>query len=109
MTTDTDTETVAVDENLLKTLYIIYRDPSMSCTRSHMTRHMINKGMPDIKERDAILAEAAKQKLIVVGRRIQMGKGGANPITYKLTQLGIETVRPHTGDDDLEEHEIKTV
>lgn len=94
-----------VDEKLLKTLYILYRTNTHTLTRSEMTRHMTAKKLGTLAQREALIEEARKQKLLNVGRNIQLGKGGQNPITYQLTKLGVDTVAPFVGDDDLEDHE----
>ena len=94
-----------VNENLLKTLYIVYRDPALEVTRSHLTRNMINKKIKDPDQRESLIREAIDQKMLIMSRRIQMDKGGPNPIYYQLSKLGVDTIRPFVGDDDLEEHE----
>ena len=98
-------QTAIVDEKLLTTLYVIYRTSTGEITRSDMTRGMINKKLTDPAERERLIQEARDQKLLAVGRKIQMGKGGQNPIIYKITKLGMDTVAPFVGDEDLADHE----
>ena len=97
--------TVTIDLKLLKTLYVIYKSPTGEITRSDMTRGMIQKKLGNLEERDLLIQEAREQKLLAVGRRIQMGKGGQNPLIYKITKLGIDTVAPYVGNEDLADHE----
>lgn len=101
----TEDNNVTVDEALLKTIYIAYRSPTGSVTRSEMTRVMLQKKLGTMDQRNALLEQARKQKLLNVGRDVRLGVGGKNPIVYRITKLGIDVVAPHVGDQDLEEHE----
>lgn len=81
------------DQNVHKLLRIVDRTATGSISRSDLTRRMISSKLGDQAEREALIQYARDAKLLNVGREIQFNKAGQNPLVYRITKKGVDTIQ----------------